>query len=154
MTYKLGAGSLKELENVHPDLVKVVKRAIQITTVDFSVHDGIRTVAEQKRYVARGVSKTMNSKHLPQADGHGHAVDLVPWINGKLRWEWEPIFEIAKAMQTAARELGVKLRWGGCWDRVLNDIGDPKREEAAYVARRRAMKRGAFVDGPHYEVRT
>jgi len=63
----------------------VVERATEITSVDFAVHDGLRRIEEQREYVARGVSQTMASKHLPQADGYAHAVVLVPWIGGRLR---------------------------------------------------------------------
>jgi peptidoglycan L-alanyl-D-glutamate endopeptidase CwlK len=113
MTFSLGRKSLAELQGVHPDMVAVVRRAIRLTTQDFAVHDGIRTIQEQREYVRRGASKTMNSKHLTQKDGYGHAVDLVPYINGQLRWEWRPIYAIAEAMRTAAGELGVVIHWGG-----------------------------------------
>ena len=78
MAFALGVASRRELVGVHPDLVRVVERAIEITRCDFTVHDGIRTVEEQKRHVANGFSKTMKSKHL-----EGRAVDLVPWIDGE-----------------------------------------------------------------------
>ncbi len=155
--YFLGEKSRAELKGVHPDLAAVTVRAIEITKQDFGVHDGLRTKAEQREYVRRGVSKTMNSRHLKQPDGFGHAVDLVPYVNGKLRWEWEPIYEIASAVHTAANELGVKLRWGGVWDRVFNDLREGpdglKRAVSGYVARRRAKRRSAFIDGPHYELK-
>jgi peptidoglycan L-alanyl-D-glutamate endopeptidase CwlK len=156
MAYSLGAKSRAELEGVHPDLVRVVERAIQITAQDFSVHDGLRTEAEQRHYVRTGVSQTMNSKHRLQADGHGHAVDLVPFINGKLRWEWPPIYVIAAAMWKASRELAVPVRWGGAW-MDLRDIatGTPAAMKAAvdaYGARQRAKGRKAFTDGPHFEL--
>lgn len=151
MTFLLGKRSRAELQGVDPDLIRVVERAIEVTSVDFTVHDGIRTVAEQKRYVAEGVSWTMRSKHL-----EGRAVDLVPWINGKPRWEWPPIYRIATAMHQALAELGVTLRWGGVWDRNLNDLpGTPAGLEEAvadYVARRRAAGKRASIDGPHYEI--
>lgn len=156
MAYSLGARSLAELEGVHPSLVAVVKRAIQITKQDFSVHDGLRTLAEQKEYVRRGVSKTMNSMHMKQADGLGHAFDLVPWINGQLRWEWKPIFVIAAAVHQAASELGVKLTWGGVWDRSFNDLeptaAGMEKAVNAYVARRRGLGKTAFIDGPHWQL--
>ena len=157
MTYRLGARSCAELEGVHPDLVKVVECAIKISNQDFSVHDGMRSRAEQKRYFARGVSKTLKSKHLKQPDGYGHAVDLVPYINGKLRWEWGPIYEITCAVHRAANELGVQLRWGGVWDRVFNDLSAgsataAKRAVDAYVVRRRKVGRRVFIDGPHFEL--
>jgi peptidoglycan L-alanyl-D-glutamate endopeptidase CwlK len=156
MAYVLGSRSLAELEGVHPRLQAVVRRAIELTEQDFGVHDGLRTEAEQREYVRRGVSQTMNSKHMKQADGYGHAVDLVPYVNGKLRWEWEPIYVIAAAVNQAARELNVSLRWGGCWDVSFNTLQPtPAAMEAAvdaYVGRRRAAGKRSFIDGPHYEL--
>lgn len=156
MTYRLGTGSRRELVGVHPRLVAVVERAIALTNQDFTVHDGLRTEAEQREFVRRGVSKTMASKHMRQRDGLGHAVDLVPYIGGQLRWEWKPIFMIAAAVRDAAEAEGVALIWGGVWDRRLGEIarGPAAMEQAvnSYVARRRAMGKTAFIDGPHYEL--
>jgi len=150
MTYILGNRSRTELEGVHPDLIAVVRRAIELTPVDFSVHDGIRTRAEQQELVDRGASRTMNSRHIT-----GHAVDLVPYINGRLRWEWEPIYGIAEAVRQAADELNVHIRWGGCWKIFTSGeyASTPVRQLVEdYVARRRAQGRSAFIDGPHYEL--
>lgn len=112
MTFILGATSLKRLEGVHPDLVRVVKRAIKITDTDFTVLEGVRTLAKQREYVAAGASKTMNSRHLT-----GHAVDLGALVGGKVRWDWPLYHKIAKAMKQAAKELGIPLTWGGDWPR-------------------------------------
>lgn len=157
MPYSLGPKSLQELSGVHPRLVQCVQLAIARTTVDFGVHDGLRTPQEQREYVRTGASTTMNSLHLRQADGYGHAVDLVPFINGKLRWEWEPIYRIAAAMCSAAKELKLPLRWGGVWDkRFPQDFrgspGDMRYQVEEYVARRRAANKRAFIDGPHFEL--
>jgi len=147
-TFKLGSRSVRELEGVHPDLVGVVRRAIELTTQDFSVHDGRRTLTEQQRNVAAGVSKTLDSRHLT-----GHAVDLVPYVNGRLRWEWEPIYIIADAVRIAAKERGVPIRWGGAWDLLLTDTDEaPEDLVSDYVTRRRAVGKRAFIDGPHYEL--
>jgi peptidoglycan LD-endopeptidase CwlK len=146
----LGEKSLKELAGVHPDLVAVVKRAIEITVQDFSVHDGIRTLEEQRRLVASGASQTLESRHIT-----GHAVDLVPYINGKLRWEWDPIHNIADAVRTVAKELGIPIRWGGAWDRPFTETNDlPEDMVADYSARRRRAGKKAFLDGPHFELPT
>jgi peptidoglycan L-alanyl-D-glutamate endopeptidase CwlK len=156
MSFKLGAKSLAELAGVHPDLVKVVRRAIEITPQDFSVHDGLRTEAEQRELVRRGASQTMNSMHRKQATGYGHAVDLVPYINGKMRWEWDAIYPIAAAVKFAAAELNVHIRWGGCWQFMSQIKGstaaDMKRAVEEYGAARRRLGRPAFTDGPHYEI--
>lgn len=82
MSYQLGDHSRKELIGVHPILVGMVEEAIKITKQDFIVFDGLRTMQEQRKNVAKGVSKTMNSYHL-----YGLAVDLVPFVNGQPKWE-------------------------------------------------------------------
>lgn len=108
--FKLSQKSLNILATVHPDLQKVVKRAIQITPIDFTVMEGIRSVEQQKKNVAKGVSQTMNSRHLT-----GHAVDLVPLSNGKISWDWPLYFKLEKAVKQAAKELNVPIEWGGDW---------------------------------------
>jgi peptidoglycan L-alanyl-D-glutamate endopeptidase CwlK len=150
MPFVLGKKSENELEGVEPRLVAVVKEAIGRSPVDFMVHDGLRTALEQKRLVASGASWTMNSKHLPQSDGFGHAVDLVPYINGKLRWEWVPIYSIAEAMRTVAREQGLRIVWGGVWDRCLNDLeGRLDLAVKEYCERHPGPDK---IDGPHYQL--
>ncbi len=146
--FSLGQASLKELNGVHPDLVAIVKAAIGLTVQDFAVHDGIRTLAEQKRLVAAGASQTLDSRHIS-----GHAVDLVPYVNGKLRWEWDPIYMVADAVRAVAREKGMPLRWGGAWDvDFTQSTESPEDMVAHYVARRRAQGLRAFIDGPHFEL--
>jgi peptidoglycan L-alanyl-D-glutamate endopeptidase CwlK len=163
MTFQLGKGSRAELQGVHPRLIDVVERAIAISKVDFGVHDGLRTMEEQRRYVQSGVSQTMASLHRQQADGFGHAVDLVPYINGKLRWEWPPIYAIAAAMRTALDQHNaevkakspLRLRWGGCWRDLATIPADPaamERAVADYGAAQRKAGRKAFTDGPHFEI--
>ena len=110
MAFGLSSKSLKRLEGVHPDLVKVVKRAIEITPIDFVVIEGLRTKERQKYLVAKGASKTMNSYHLT-----GHAVDIAPLVDGQASWDWKYYRELAPAMKQAAKELDVDITWGGDW---------------------------------------
>jgi len=108
--YALGKLSLDRLEGVHPDLVQVVKRAIQISPVDFMVVEGMRTLERQKHLVAEGKSTTMNSRHLS-----GHAVDLAAYVDDELEWGEPQHDQVAEAIKTAASELGVTVEWGGDW---------------------------------------
>lgn len=108
MTFHLSEKSLRRLEGVHPDLVKVVKRAIEITPVDFVVIEGLRTKQRQAYLLDAGKSRTMNSYHLT-----GHAVDIAPIVNGQVSWDWKFFHPMADAMKKAADELGVELTWGG-----------------------------------------
>lgn len=107
MPYTLGKRSLQNLSGVHPDLVAVVKRAIEITEQDFSVIEGIRNINRQRELYRKGATKTLNSRHLT-----GHAVDIAPW---PISWDWEYFYPIADAMKQAAEELEVDLEWGGDW---------------------------------------
>lgn len=110
MGFSLSQKSLSRLEGVHPDLVKVVKRAIELTPVDFVVLEGIRTQARQKTLLRAGATTTMNSRHLT-----GHAVDLGAWVGGQVRWDWPLYHQIAAAVKQAANEVSVPIEWGGDW---------------------------------------
>lgn len=110
MTFQLSQRSLDRLNGVHPDLVRVVKRAITLTDLDFAVLEGLRTVERQKELVAKGASQTMKSRHIT-----GHAVDLGAYIGGEVRWDWPLYARIAATMKEAARQEGVPLEWGGDW---------------------------------------
>lgn len=108
MSYKLGTRSLQSLSGVHPDMVAVVKRAIEITGVDFTVIEGIRHINRQRELLKAGKSTTMNSRHIT-----GHAVDMVPW---PVDWEDLERFEVmSEAMKEAAEELDIPIVWGGDW---------------------------------------
>jgi len=153
--FTLGKKSRAELVGVHPKLVRVVELAIAVTLQDFTAHDGLRSTDEQARLLAAGASKVKFSKHQKQADGWGHAVDLVPIVMGKPRWEWPPIYKIAEAVRQAAVAEDVPVRWGGVWDRVLNDLppGAAGLEQAVAEYCRRHPGPD-FIDGPHYELIT
>jgi len=110
MAYRLGKRSENRLQGVHPDLVKVVQRAIEISEVDFTVLEGIRTLARQHKLLAAGATRTLKSRHLT-----GHAVDLGAWVGGQVRWDWPLYHRIAAAMKAAAKELGIPVEWGGDW---------------------------------------
>ena len=111
MPYKLGLKSKFRLRGVHPDLVKVVSRAIELTPVDFTVLEGLRSTIRQVELFKSGASKTMKSRHLT-----GHAVDLGALVSGSVRWDWPLYNKLAEAMKTASLELLTPLEWGGDWD--------------------------------------
>ena len=113
--FKLSGRSYANLNGVHPDLIRVVEQAIQITKVDFCVTEGLRTEKRQAELMKAGASQTLNSRHLT-----GHAVDLAAMVGGEVRWDWPLYDELAKAMQQAADECAVRLIWGGNW-RTLKD---------------------------------
>ena len=149
MPFKLSSSSLKKLEGIDPKLAAVVKRAIEITKVDFGVTEGLRTLATQKKYVAAGKSQTMNSKHLT-----GDAVDLVAYVGSKISWEEKLYDDLADAMKQAAKEKGVALRWGAAWqvDDITKFNGTMEQATIQYIDLRRSQGKRPFIDGPHFEL--
>ena len=120
--FVFGQRSEKCLKGVHPDLVRVARRALAITPADFGVHCGLRSIEEQKVLVRTGRSRTMNSRHLT-----GHAIDCHPWIDGDIPWhDWHRWSDLWWVMREAAIIEDVAIEWGGNWPR--------------------------FRDGPHFQL--
>ena len=171
MTFALGSRSIANMKNLHPTMVKLAHAAIALSPIDWGFSEPLcRTLEQQREKVRLGFSKTLNSNHLIKADGYGHAVDCVPWINGHFTWGgsgdgWPividgdkiyPFATIADAWRKAAIIEGVALTWGGVWDRDLRDLpAGPSLVHHAmldYQARRKAAGKRAWVDGPHLEL--
>lgn len=109
------------LKGVHWALVQVMEVSISLSPVQFMIVEGMRTLEQQREYFAKGASITMNSRHLT-----GHAVDIAPLINGKVRWDWPLYHQIAPVVKGVARDLSIAIVWGGDWKK--------------------------FPDGPHFEL--
>jgi len=147
--FKLSERSLGNLEGIDERLVEIVKFAITVTCVDFGVIEGVRSVERQRELVARGASKTMNSKHI-----RGQAVDLMAYIGSRASWELNLYDNIADSMRLGAIEVDVPIRWGGAWNvRDLREW-DGSMQDAMdhYVDTRRGQGRRPFIDGPHFEL--
>lgn len=172
MAYRFGKTSLERLSGVHPRLQRLMHRAIQLTEVDFSISQGLRTLRDQQNLYAKGrtraqldakglthinpapgpaVTWTLNSTHL-----FGQAVDVAALPHGVLSWNEMFYAQIADAVRQAARELNIAVTWGGVWDTEITRIGwvdlmDAVRE---YKARYEAANPGkkAKLDLPHFEL--
>lgn len=124
--------SERNLAGVHPDLVKVVRRAHELSETAFIVTEGLRTMKRQRELVAAGASKTLRSRHLT-----GHAIDFAPLIAGEVTWKWPPFALVADAFKRAAAELGVAIAWGGDW-RQFRDGPHIELDRKAYPAAKEA----------------
>ena len=126
---QLGSTSVSRLKGVHPDLVRVVNRCAKDwkdKQFTFGITCGVRTLEEQKILVKKGASKTLKSRHIPAPNGYSHAIDVVAFIDGKVRWDWPLYDKISKSMKAAAKAEKVPIEWGGDWV--------------------------SFKDGPHYQL--
>ena len=110
--------SVQRLSGVHPDLVRVVDRAAKITSNDFVVVDGVRTLAQQEQKMKAGLSTTMHSRHLS-----GHAVDLAPLLGSSIPWDDKAKFlDLAEVMKKAADMENVPITCGADW-KTFPDLG-------------------------------
>lgn len=125
--FKFGKRSEDNLKGVNPDLVRVIRRALEISAVDFTVIEGLRSRQRQAQLAASGASQTLNSRHLT-----GNAVDIIPVGT---TWAIDEFRPILKAVKTAGDELGVKLRFGINW---TNDPALPIKTK--------------FIDAAHVEI--
>lgn len=141
--YNLSATSLARLHTCHADLINAIKKAIQITPVDFGVSEGHRSIAGQQRLYA--VGRTLPGAIVTNIDGvnklskHNHdpsqAVDVFAYYNGAASWDAYHLCVIAGVILSCAQDMGIGLRWGGNWDMDGEIISDQK-----------------FVDLPHFEL--
>jgi peptidoglycan L-alanyl-D-glutamate endopeptidase CwlK len=113
MSFRFGKRSEGNLKGVHPDLVRVMRRAIRTTKIDFVVIEGLRTVERQRQLVASGASRTMKSRHI-----HGFAVDIAPiGPDGKVSFKWDLYYALIPAVKKAAADEGVMVEFGADWKR-------------------------------------
>ncbi len=126
--FKFSQRSENNLKGVNPDLVKIVRRALQLSPVDFGITEGLRTVERQRQLVAAGKSQTMNSRHIS-----GHAVDVFAYPTSAGSWEWKYYEQIATAFKQAAKELNIPVEWGGDW-KTLKDGPHFQLPHAKYPA--------------------
>jgi len=149
MAFKLSSRSKSRMEGLDPKLIEVVKKAIELTRVDFGVIEGMRTLETQKKYVEAGKSQTLKSKHL-----EGRAVDLVAYVGSSISWELNLYDDVADAIKKAALEYDVAVKWGAAWS--VGDIRefDGSMAEAMneYIDLRRSQGRRPFIDAPHFEL--
>lgn len=84
MPFRLGNKSKAEIVGVEPRLAYCAYMSIidPSRTVDVSLFDGVRSEREQAIYRQRGTSWVDVSRHQL-----GQAVDLVPYVEGRNRWD-------------------------------------------------------------------
>lgn len=139
MVYRFAEKSEDRLKTLHPAMVRVVRRALSFQVMDFTVLETLRDQARQELMVKNGASKTMDSRHLTNADGLAEAVDLLPYpynVNGIDVWQDKQRFAVLAGLMYAAAALeNVPIRWGGDWDFDGNNADS------------------TFHDMPHFELR-
>ena len=130
------------LKQCVPELVLVFTKVNTLFAKVEILPSTIRTIEQQKAFVAAGTSKTMYSKHLitPQYP-LSRAVDAGlyphqwPVAGQKDYWQnWARLYYFAGVVMAVSKELNINIRFGGDW----NCNFDLKDEN--------------FFDGVHFEI--
>lgn len=153
-TFKFGARSESKLVGVHPDLVKVCRRALTTSQVDFGILQGVRTLEEEQANFSKGLSRIApdQSRHL-----RGLAVDVGAYENGVLSWNWKLYEFIAEEFSSAGMSLSIPIRWGGAWDVNISDLLDSGHDMHTQYVHRYMQEhpgRKPLSDGGHFELPT
>lgn len=122
-------GSLAKLRTCDKRLQDLMNECIKET--DFSVLCGTRGKKEQDAAYAAKLTK-LRYPYSKHNSNPSLAVDIAPY---PIDWNDVQRFkDLAKVVLRKAKEMGIKIRWGGDWscDGIENET---------------------FVDLPHYEIR-
>ena len=122
--YTLSKSGEIKLASVHPILQEWLRELLWYK--DFSIIETARSIEKQKENVAKGVSKTLNSKHIVDESGYAKAVDIYPYPiprlpNGEIDSKSKAWNELADAGLKVAGKLGIdNLTWGGFWTSLVD----------------------------------
>jgi len=119
-TYSFTESSEKNFANVHPDLVKLARKALELSPVNFGVSEGARSVDRQRYLLGQRATQTLDSRHIPAEPMGGgnnlsHAIDIFPFVGGEARYDGRLFAEIKEAWDQASVLLKIPFEWGGDW---------------------------------------
>lgn len=126
MATRLSKSSISKLQTCHKDLQKLVLAMDE----DILIIEGYRSEERQRELFKKGLSKLQEGgKHnkIPS-----DAIDMAP-----LPLDWEDtkrFYEFGKRVVAKAKELGIKIRWGGDWDGD-GDFSDQKFNDLVHFER-------------------
>lgn len=146
-SFTFGPSSLAKLEGIHPDLHKLCMAAIDFSYMDFGIIEGLRTKDRQAHLVKDGKSQTMNSRHIT-----GHAIDFMPYYQGKYLDAWPYFYPVADAFAAVSKTLNIPIVWGSSWGFKLIHFNFAQASQDAYIRQKIRKGQTLFLDGPHIEL--
>lgn len=116
--FHFSPASLSNMRGVHPELVAVATRALELGPLDFAVTSGGpasgRTVEEQQRLFDEGFSDCNPSAGCVGKHTTNRALDLAPIFDGRVELNSrERVRQLAPQVRAASAELGVPVKWLG-----------------------------------------
>lgn len=115
--YKFSNKSLLLLNEVHRDLRQVMLEAITDSPYDFAITEGLRSKERQQELFDKGLSKTLNSRHLT-----GKAVDIAVFVDGDITWNYKYYKEVAEHILVVSKLNAAPMIWGGNWKSLVDAV--------------------------------
>ena len=133
MKYQFGKTSRQNLATCHLDLQWIIREALAVGLIDFSVTEGHRLKARQDSlYPKKSKVKWPNSKHNKAPSD---AVDVVPYVNGSASYKYQHCIFLAGIILTCAKKIGFEVRWGGNWDMDGEPVTDQDFKDLVHYER-------------------
>lgn len=110
--------SMERLNTCHPDLVRLFMEVVKWYDCHVLHLGGHRNQDQQNSlYPTYSKVKWPNSKHNRWPS---QAVDCAPWFPTEPHVRWDDkdsFYHFAGFVRGTAMQMGIKVRWGGDWDR-------------------------------------
>jgi peptidoglycan L-alanyl-D-glutamate endopeptidase CwlK len=109
--------------------------SLSVGLIDFAVIEGVRSKEKQNKYFDEGKSKVRwpNGKHnVRYPNDKAKAVDIVPYVNGKISWKKEHCIFLAGIVMTMAKILNLGIVWGGNWNKNLEPVTDQSFDDLVH----------------------
>jgi peptidoglycan LD-endopeptidase CwlK len=131
MKYQFGLYSQQRLDTAHFDLQNIAREALAVGLIDFAITEGHRDYETQNKYYEQGKSKVKfpNSKHNTKP---AMAIDAVPYVNGKLSYNYNHCCFLAGIILALAKKKGKNVRWGGNWDMDGEPVTDQSFQDLVH----------------------
>lgn len=127
--YKFGKKSLERAEGVHPDIMKVAKLALRISSkkkrnsLDFTIpkRGGVRLAEVQNKLYLDKKSKAdgyikLSRHQIKEGDEYGTALDIIAYVGaGGGTYNETLLTHVATCMLEASIQLCIPIEWGGNW---------------------------------------
>ena len=142
MSFTFGKRSREKLSQCHPDLQLIAEESLKLSSIDFGISEGHRSVEKQQEYFRTGKSKVdgikKKGKHNYQPS---LAFDFYAYIPGKPSeaFSMHNLTYLAGVITATARRLynegkiTHQLRWGANWDRDGEILTDQDFDDAPHV---------------------
>ena len=112
----------QKLSTCNTEIQLIIRKALQISPIDFGVSCGHRTVEQQQiefkagRSHLDGINKKSKHNLLPSK-----GIDLYAYVNGKADYSDKYMGILAGVILSIAKDMGIELEWGGNW-KSLKDM--------------------------------